>query len=71
MAKVVIDEKVRHGKPVLEGTRITVDEILSMLEAGMSYETITKEYGIKREDILAAIHYAASFVRGEEIHALA
>jgi uncharacterized protein (DUF433 family) len=68
MARVVVDEKVRHGKPIIEGTRITVDEVLDMLEAGMAYDEIEKEYGITKEDIKAVVRYAASLVRGEEVH---
>ena len=68
MIKVVIDEKVRHGKPIIEGTRITVDEVLGMLESGMTYEDIKKEYSLTKKQILAVIKYAASLVRGEEIH---
>ena len=68
MADIVIDENVRHGKPVIKGTRITVDEVLGMLEAGMAYEEIEREYKLKRSQILAVIRYAASFVLGEEVH---
>lgn len=71
MAKIVVDEKVRHGKPVIAGTRITVDEVLGMLEVGMKYEEIGKEYGLTEEQILAVIKYAASFMRGEEVHKIA
>ena len=67
MARIIIDEKVRHGKPIIEGTGITVDEVLQMLEEGLSYEDIKKEYNLTKEQILAAIHYAASFIRGEEV----
>ena len=68
MAQIIIDSKVRHGKPIIEGTRITVDEVLGMLEAGMTYEEIKKEYNLTKEQILAVIRYTASFVRGEEVH---
>lgn len=68
MAKIILDEKRRHGKPTIEGTRITVDEALQMLENGMTYEEIKKEYGLTKEQILAAIRYAASFISGEEVH---
>ena len=68
MIKIVIDEKTRHGKPIIEGTRITVDEVLGMLKGGMTYEEIAKEYGLKRQHILAVINYAASFVSGEEVY---
>ncbi|MBI2671556.1 DUF433 domain-containing protein [Candidatus Woesearchaeota archaeon] len=64
MPKIVVDEKVRHGKPVLEGTRITVDEVLDMLEAGMTYDEIKKEYGLTKDKILAVIKYVFSLVRG-------
>ncbi len=68
MARIIINEEVRHGKPIIEGTRITVDEVLGMLEAGMTYEEIEREYELTKEKILAAIQYAASFVHGEEVH---
>lgn len=67
MARIVIDEKVRHGKAVIEGTRITVDEALQLLENGMSYEEIEEEYGLTKEDILAVIRYASSLIQGEEV----
>ncbi len=70
MARIIIDQKTRHGKPIIEGTRITVDEILGMLKSGMTYEEIEKEYGLKKEHILAVIDYAASFLSGEEVHSV-
>lgn len=68
MAEIVINEKIRHGKPIIKGTRITVDEVLGMLESGMTYEEIKKEYGLTKEQILAVIRYAASLINGEEVH---
>ncbi len=68
MAEIVIDKDTRHGKPIIKGTRITVDEVLGMLENGMTYEDIKKEYGLKKEEVLAVIKYASSRVRGEEVH---
>jgi len=69
-ARIVIDDKIRHGKPIIKGTRITVDEVLGALIGGMAYEEIEREYGVEREDILAVLEYTASFVRGEEIRPL-
>ena len=68
MTKIIINEKIRHGKPIIEGTRITAEEVLQMLENGMTYQQIEKEYELTKEQILAVIKYASSFVRGEEIH---
>lgn len=67
MERIIIDKKIRHGKPIIKGTRITVDEVLGALVGSMTYEEIEKEYGIKKEDIVASIEYAASLVRGEYI----
>lgn len=70
MERIIIDQKIMHGKPVIKGTRVPVDVILGGLIGGMTYEEIESEYGIKREDILAAIEYAARFIMGEEIRKL-
>ncbi len=70
MKKIVIDEKIRHGKPVIEGTRITVDEVLGALAGGMTYEEIEREYGVTKKDIVAVIKYVASFISGEKLHAI-
>ena len=64
---VVINKNIRHGKPVIKGTRVTVEEILGGLAGGMTYEEIRKEYGIGKEGILAAIGYATAWFRGEEV----
>jgi uncharacterized protein (DUF433 family) len=69
-ARIVIDDRIRHGKPIVKVTRITVDEVLGALIGGMNYDEIEREYGIEKEDILAVIEYTASFVRGEEIRPL-
>lgn len=65
--KIVINPKIRFGKPILKGTRTTVDEVLGFLTGGMGYEEIEKEYGIKKDSVVAAINYAASFLKGEEV----
>ena len=70
MTRIIVDEKIRHGKPCVEGTRLTVEDIMEMLENGMTYQDIEKEYGLQREHILAVIKYTASFMRGEEIHTI-
>jgi len=59
-ARVVIDDRIRHGKPIINGTRITVDEVLGALIGGMTYDEIESEYGIEREDILAVMEYTVT-----------
>ena len=65
--RIVIDNKIRHGKPIIKGTRITIDEVLGALVGGMTYEEIEREYGIRREDILARIRHTSI---KKELHVL-
>lgn len=68
--RIVIDERIMHGKPVIKGTRVPVDVILGSLAGGMTYEEVEKEYGITREDILAAIEYARKIISEEKVRPL-
>ena len=65
--KVIIDPEIRHGKPIIRGTRVSVDIILGSLAGGMAINEIAKEYGIEKEDVQAAIEYAMRIVAQEEI----
>lgn len=57
------------GKPVIKGTRITVDLILRQLAQGMTNDDILKNYPhLKKEDILAAIQYATDLVEEEKVY---
>lgn len=69
--RIIIDPAVRHGKPIIKGTRVPVELILNFLAAGMKMEEITEEYDLETEDVLAALAYAARIVAGEEITAYA
>ncbi len=55
------------GKPLIRGTRITVDMILELLASGMKPEEIAEDYGLSLEDIKAALLYAAKVLGREEI----
>ena len=65
--RIVADPRVRFGRPVVKGTRIPVAVILDELAAGSAAEVITREYGIKSDDIRAVLRYAAEMVAGEEV----
>jgi uncharacterized protein (DUF433 family) len=56
---ISMDPGIRFGKPCLAGTRIDVATIVAALAAGESYEDVEKAYEITREQILAALRYAA------------
>lgn len=69
--RVIIDPEIRHGKPIIKGTRVPVDVILGSLAGGMEIQEIVDEYGIDKKDMQAAIEYAAKIVAKEEISAYA
>jgi len=57
--RIAIDRKVMVGKPVIRGTRLTVEFILNLLAHGASAEEIIAEYkGLTREDIQACFLFA-------------
>lgn len=65
--RIEINPKVMLGKPVIRGTRITVELILRKLSEGASEADLLDEYPrLAREDIQAAIGYAADTVAHEE-----
>jgi len=65
--RIVINPKVRHGKPVVRGTRVPVEVVVGSLAGGMSYEEICREYGITEADIRACLEYAVTVLMQEEV----
>ncbi len=61
---IISDPNVMVGKPVIKGTRITVDLILEKLAAGQTFEQILEDYPhITREGIKAALEFAREAIR--------
>ena len=59
LERITLNPKVMVGKPVIRGTRLTVQYILGLLAHGANIEEILKEYeGLTREDILACLLFA-------------
>lgn len=57
---IELNPKIMRGKPIIKGTRLTVQFILNLLANGSTFEEIEKEYeGITKEDILACLLYAS------------
>lgn len=65
--RIEINPDIMFGKPVIKGTRITVEQILHKLGGGMSIDSIIKDHPhLKVEDIYAAQEYAADYLGQEE-----
>ena len=66
---VVSDPKVMMGKPVVAGTRITVDLILEKLGSGESIEAVLESHPrLTREGVLAALRFAAQALRADVVY---
>ena len=57
--RITVDPEVCHGKACIKGTRVMVSVVLDNLAVGESPEEIMQGYHLQREDIQAAIAYAA------------
>ncbi|MEJ1967152.1 MAG: DUF433 domain-containing protein [Rhizomicrobium sp.] len=59
--RIEVDPRIMVGKPVIKGTRITVDHVARLTAAGMSIDEIIGGHPrLTREAIVAAQHYAAA-----------
>lgn len=66
--RITVDPKIMFGKPVIKGTRITVELILRKLGEGMTDEQILVHHPhLTEEDIRAAAAFAADHLANEEI----
>jgi uncharacterized protein (DUF433 family) len=69
---IVSDPNVMMGKPVVAGTRITVELILEKLSAGETVEQILKAHPrLTREAIQAALAFAAEALRADVVYPVA
>jgi uncharacterized protein (DUF433 family) len=58
--RITLDPTVCHGKPCVRGLRYTVESLLELMAGGMSVDEILADYeDLERDDILAALAYAA------------
>ncbi|MFN3756831.1 MAG: DUF433 domain-containing protein [Flavobacterium sp.] len=59
MEFIEINAKILMGKPVIKGTRISVEQIISLLSQGITIDEILIEYkGLKKNQVLACLEYA-------------
>ena len=66
---IISDPKIMMGKPVIKGTRITVELILEKLAAGETIEQILEAYPhLTREGIQAALSFAAETLRSDVVY---
>jgi uncharacterized protein (DUF433 family) len=67
--RIVIDPDILVGKPVVKGTRLSVDFLLGLLAQGWGEAEILRNYpGLERADLLACWAYAAETLGREKVY---
>ena len=69
--RITLDPKILVGKPIIKGTRISVEFVVDLLGRGWTFEQILHEYDhLKREDLQACLAYASEVLRSEHVYLL-
>ena len=67
--RIECNPNIMFGKPVIKGTRVTVEVILRKLSAGLSWDEVIEEHPtITHGDIKEAQQFAADLLAGEEFY---
>ena len=66
MIKIIANPEILGGKPIVEGTRLSVEHILGLLASGMSSQEIIADYpDLSEESIRAVLAYAVRALQNE------
>ena len=66
MERIIVNPKILGGKPIIKGTRLSVEFILNLLASDISAQEILEDYPyLTNEDIQACLKYAAKSLKNE------
>jgi len=69
--RIIVDPQVLVGKPIVKGTRISVEFVVDLLARGWTSEQILQEYDhLTPEDIQACLGYASDVLKSERVYLL-
>ena len=69
--RIEVNPQVLVGKPVIKGTRISVELVVDLLARGYNAEQILKQYDhLTAEDIQACLAYASDVLSSERVYAV-
>jgi len=67
--RIVLDPAVLSGKPIIRGTRLSVDFVLGLMADGWTEPDILRNYpGVSHEDLAACLAYARDVLRSEKVY---
>ncbi len=60
MDRIIVNPQIHFGKPIVKGTRITVQNVLELVNESLTFDQIIQDYypDLKMEDIHACLQYA-------------
>ena len=68
-ARIVLDSAVLAGKPVIRGTRLSVEFVIGLLADGWAEADILHNYpGVSHDDVAACLAYARDVLRSEKVY---
>lgn len=66
--RIIADHRIMLGKPIVRGTRITVEVILRKLSEGANPDDVVSMYpNLAKEDVQAALDYASEVISNEDV----
>lgn len=68
--RIQVNSNIHFGKPCVAGTRITVQNVLELMNEGLSSDDIRRDYypDLEAEDIKACMDYAIALISAEDIN---
>jgi uncharacterized protein (DUF433 family) len=69
--RITVDAAILVGKPIVKGTRISVEFVVDLLGRGWTQEQILREYDhLSAQDVQACLAYASDVLKAERVHLL-
>ena len=70
--RITVDPEILVGKPIVKGTRLSVEHLVGLMAEGWAEGEILSSYpGLTRDDLLACLAYAGEMLRTERVFPLA
>ena len=68
--RITVDPRIHFGQPCVAGTRIPVYAILELVQAGVPFDRIVRDYypDLTVRDVKACVQHAVNLVKSEEVH---
>jgi uncharacterized protein (DUF433 family) len=65
--RIIVDQEVAHGKPIVRGSRVPVEIVLGSLAGGLEIDEVAKEYGLERQGVITVLGHRATAIASKDI----